>query len=183
MTRNNQTLPPGRVGPWDLAMDFKKIRQQWPPLNGVLADELLFDRISEGVSGWSCGQHAGHIALVTHRIAEGIEQNLADPERNSGGEWTDLTRPVFESGGFPRGRAEAPSPLRPGQTDRREFRVLLRAARQRWNRLEGRQDELSVCPARFPHFAFGQLTSTDWVRFCAIHTAHHLRIIDDILAA
>lgn len=51
-----------------------------------------------------------------------------------------------------------------------------------WRSVRPASDILSLCPARFAHFALGFMTSREWVRFCALHTAYHLAVVRDIRA-
>ena len=173
--------PPVQVDQWDLEKDFAKINQQWASVFAVLENEKYFDIGSDDVSAWSCGQQAGHIALVMESIADGIQENLADPNRNAEGTLAAIAPSVLTGGVIPRGVGQAPEGVKPGGRGSEELLELLKSSRKKWQAIEARSAQLGDCPARFPHFAFGQLTSTDWVRFAAIHTAHHLKIIRDIL--
>ena len=174
-------LAPTVMDTWDLDKDFAKINQQWASVYEVLISDDYFAIQTDEVSAWSCGQQAGHIALVLDSIAEGIEKNLADPERNKDGRLSDFATPVFNSGVIPRGVGKAPESAKPKDTSRVELLGTLEGTHERWQAVEARKADLPGCPARFEHFAFGMLTSTDWVRFAAVHTAHHLKIIRDIL--
>lgn len=170
------------LDPWDLAADFAKIEQQWSAVHEILDDPELFELRNESVSGWSCGEQAGHIAMVTHWVATGIDENLATPDRDSDGEWTEHAEPVLEGGGFPRGVVTAPPQVDTLGKPREPFLPILADAEGRWTRIAERAETLGACPARFHHFALGYLTSTEWVRFCALHTAHHLAVVRDIRA-
>jgi hypothetical protein len=174
------TTPEWRVDEWDLRADLAKIEQQWSVLRNLLTDATLFHRGDEEVSGWTCGQHAGHLALVTQWIGMEIEQNLREPSRDTDGEWEANAETVLSSGDFPRGEWNAPAAVNPGGRTPDDFLVVLSDAEARWRELRLRSDALADCPARFHHFVLGYLTSTDWVRFCAIHSAHHLAVVRDI---
>ena len=104
------TSPVWTVVEWSLSDDFRKVAQQWNAIRRLLVDAEWFVRRDPAVSGWSCGEQAGHLALVINWIA----------------------------------------------------------------------DEIVACPARFAHFALGYMTSSEWVRFCALHSAHHLAVVRDI---
>lgn len=165
---------------WELHSDLAKIEQQWAPLFTILEDDGGFSERDPRISAWSAGEQAGHLAIVCIRISGIIRNHLANPEQDRDEEWSQYTRPIFESGIAPRGVAKAPPPVQPRDRTRRELLRILRMARTRWRKIIDRADRLSACPARTEHFIFGYLTSTDWVRFCAFHNAHHLRIIEDI---
>ena len=174
------TTPPWQVDAWDLGEDLAKIRQQWTPVHEILADAALYELRAPSISAWSCGEQAGHILLVAEAMAGAIEGALAEPERGREGAWTELTLRVLEEGGFPRGRAKSPTRLDPLGRTRDDFTTLWRAVSGRWEGVAARREEIRASPGRAKHFAFGWLTSAEWVRMCAIHTAHHLAIVRDI---
>ncbi|MEX2048448.1 MAG: hypothetical protein WEB90_02605 [Gemmatimonadota bacterium] len=104
---------PWWVDPRDLGSDFAKIEQQWATLREVLDDPAVHELRNAAVSGWDCGEHAGHAVLVAHSMARVIESSLAHPDRNVDGAWTEHTGAVLEAGRFPRGRAKTPEPFDP----------------------------------------------------------------------
>jgi hypothetical protein len=169
-----------QVGAWDLSSDLGKIEQQWGYVRDILESPDVFAMRDDGISRWSCGEHAGHIAMVTHWIASGIEQNLRDTSRNSDEAWSEPTEAILMAGDFPRGAAESPPEVNPLGRDREDFLPVLPAAQTAWRAIAAKREELPGCKARFPHFALGYLTSTEWVRFCALHTAHHLAVVRDL---
>jgi len=124
--------------------------------------------------------HAGHIALADSFMAKMIEQCLGDPEPNQPARWADYTEAIFRHGGFKRGTGQAPELIRPDQHSPESLLKRLDAARRRWERLSLDPNLIEQCRATRPHFAFGDLKPADWTRLCAIHNAHHLRIIEDI---
>lgn len=173
------TLPPWVLGDWDLDRDFEKITQQWGPLRRILEDASLFERADPAVSRWSCGEHAGHSLLVTRLMSDRIEGNLAEPEQNRDEETWDIATRVMTVGDFPRGAAESPEDVLP--TGGREgFLALLDDTIASWERLRERASELPGCQARALHPRLKWLTSVEWVRMCAVHTAHHLALVRDI---
>jgi hypothetical protein len=165
---------------WELTADLRKIEQQWRYLARVLEDGDLFERTDTEVSDWSCGQHVGHAVLIAKTMAGRIDANLADPTRHSEEKTPGDALRVLTRGGFTRGAARAPSAARPEGRGQDELQSLLHVAVEAWARIAARVDELPACRARAEHFALGYLTSTEWVRMCAVHTAHHLRIVRDI---
>jgi len=177
----NET-PVWQVNDWDLARDLSKIDQQWAYVREVLEDQDLFDLRDTEVSGWSCGEHAGHIVMVSAWIAAGIEENLRDHQRDSEEAWGEHTEWILNEGDFPRGAATSPPQVDPAGRPRGDFLLVLPAAEEAWISISRKVDSLPSCPARFPHFALGYMTSTEWVRFCALHTAHHLAVVRDIRA-
>ena len=174
------TSPPWQMDAWDLAGDFTKVAQQWDAIRECLVDLPTFELGDASVSGWTCGEQAGHLALVTNGIASGIEANLADPKRDTDGEWTEPTEAILREGDFPRGIARSPEHVDPRGRPRQEFLAALNDAERRWSALREQAEQISACPGRFPHFALGYMTSSEWVRFCALHSAHHLAVVRDI---
>jgi hypothetical protein len=175
--------PPWKVDPWDLRADLDKIRQQWPAAHEILSDAALSALRAPAVSEWTCGEQAGHILLAGQATAQRIEGNLADPQRDRDGASADFTRRVLEAGGFPRGRAKAPAGVDPVTRQLEDLVALLPSVVASWEAIAAREEELASCPARARHFAFGYLTSAEWVRMCAVHTAHHLAIVRDMREA
>ncbi len=172
--------PPWEVGPWVLEADLAKVAQQWTSVHEVLSDADLYALRAADVSAWSCGEQAGHILLVAESMARQIEGNLVDTTRDRDGQWSEYAEPVLRSGGFPRGRAKSPPRLDASGRPRDELLALLPNVVDTWEALASRREDIRLCPARARHFAFGYLTSSEWVRMCAIHTAHHLAIVRDI---
>jgi hypothetical protein len=173
--------PPWHTDPWDLDGDLAKIAQQWTSIARILEDEALCERGDDGVSAWSCGQHAGHVLLVARRMAADIEANLDEPERNADEKPHELAERVFTVGGFRRGVATSPQEGLPESRARADFLALLPEIVTGWERIAERADEIRAARARSEHFTLGYLTSAEWVRMCAVHNAHHLRIVRDIV--
>jgi hypothetical protein len=171
---------PWQIGEWDLLTDLTKIEQQWAAIREILDDPVRFERADPSVSGWSGGQHAGHMIMVAQTIADRVEGNLAEPDRHRDETPPEVALRVLSGGGFPRGSAVAPDDVHPESRSREEFLAMLPPAVEAWRRIRTRADELPGCPARVPHFRLGYLSSGEWVRLCAIHTGHHLKIVRDI---
>ena len=172
--------PPWKVDAWDLAADLRKIEQQWPALLDILIDPRRADMRHEGTSAWSCGQQAGHATLAASGIARGIERALAEPDRDRDEKAHATAASLLSSGVFPRGVAKAPERIDPIGKSWAEMLAIVEPGATAWAGLSQRADVLASCPARFPHFLLGHLTSAQWVRFCAIHTAHHLGLAREI---
>lgn len=177
------TLPPWKVEAWDLEGDLAKIRQQWDPVRRVLEDAPLWDVAAPSVSAWSCGEQACHIILTARLIAGVVGRHFQAPEIDAERKWTSATRRVLEGGVIPRGAAQAPAALDPTGFSREEVLAQLPADTAAWENLGGRVQEIPGIRARSPHAVLGYLNTVDWVRMCAVHTAHHLAIIRDIVAA
>jgi hypothetical protein len=172
--------PVWQVGARELSSDLAKIEQQWNYVRDILESPDLYVLRNGEISGWSCGEHAGHVVLVTRWIASGIEQNLREPTRDADGAWAEPTESILVAGDFRRGAAESPPEVNTFGRDHEEFLPVLPAAEAAWREIASKSNELPRCEARFPHFALGYLNSTEWVRFCALHTAHHLAVVRDL---
>jgi hypothetical protein len=170
------------VDAWSLENDFAKIEQQWDYVRELLEEPALYGLGNPAVSGWSCGEHAGHITLASYWIADEIGRNLREPDRNVEGEWAEGARAVLEEGDIPLGAWTSPAGVHPAGRQREDLLTLVSETQTVWRGMAAKASALADCPARFPHFALGYLTSTEWVRFCAIHTAHHLSIVRKIRA-
>lgn len=177
------STPPTVVGEWDLDADFAKVFQQFDSIEAALTNEDYYNIKDEKVSKWGCGMQAGHSALVLQTIAREIGRNLEDPTRRQDEKPAQMMKMVFTKGIIPRGVGEAPLIVMPYNNRIEHWQKVYEDARLEWRALEMRKGEIRTCPARYKHFAFGALTSSDWVRFAGIHTAHHMKIIRDILIA
>lgn len=173
---------PWQVGEWELVQDLAQIEEQWASIEEILRDGQRFDRLAPDVSAWSSGQHAGHAILVARTIADHVEGNLAEPDRNREQVAPELAWRVLAGGRFTRGSVTAPPEVNPEAKGREEFLALLPATIASWRAIQARAAQLPGCEARFPHFRLGYLSSVEWVRMCVVHTAHHLAIVRDITA-
>ena len=171
---------PWHLGTWSLEQDLAKIDEQWESIRRILEDPSLFERADPSVSGWSCGQHAGHVVLIAVSIARQIERSLRDPERNRDETTSPVAQRILSTGEIKRGVAQSPPEALPLTRTREDFLALLPSTIDTWNGIRARAAEVSACQARLPHFALGHLSSGEWVRFCAVHTAHHLKVVVDI---
>jgi DinB superfamily len=167
---------------YDIYSDFAELNRHWDAVQEILDDEAYCAVKAESVSGWDCGEHAGHIVLTLGALAAGIRNNLDHPDDNKDEPHAEFMPKVFDEGAIPRGAGQAPDFIDPKGHTREEFLTMLGSVREVWADLESHADELNECPSKFPHFAFGHLTSAEWVRFVSMHTLHHLYIIRDILA-
>lgn len=181
--RHRFGTPPWQVDGWTLPESFAKVEQQWGAIRELLEDEDVWSLRVPRISGWSCGEHGAHLVMVNQWIATGIEVNLSSGVRHAYQGPSRAGRAVLESGSIPRGQVQSPPQVRPEAADRVQCLSSLSAVVDAWRALHGRRLDLDRCPARFPHFALGFLTSSDWVRFAAIHSAHHLALVRDIRAA
>ena len=168
---------------WDLAADLRKIDQQWAALREILEDPARALVRRPVASEWNVGEHAGHAAIAAFGIARGIERSLAVPERDRDRPARAEAGAILRAGILPRGVAKASERIDPVGRNREEMLAVVAPAATAWTSLSARAGLISDCPARFEHFLLGHLTTAEWVRFCAMHTAHHLTIVREIEAA
>ena len=178
-----KSTPPWKVDDWSLGSGLAKVEEQWTAIRELLEDPELFELRDESVSGWSCGQHGGHLAIVTRWIARGILENLDEPGRGADGRTREATTALLDRGDFPRGVAKSPPTADPTGRPRESLLPVLTGAIVAWRTVNDRATEIPDCPARFEHFALGSMTSDEWVRFCVIHTAHHLDVVHNVRTA
>lgn len=157
------------------------------------------------VSAWSPGEQVHHALLALEVAATKVDEALSSavapaaacqetelptapsPHRSGPAPRRSL-RPigalVLLTRWIPRGRGRAPEILLPPPNAApEEVARLLQGVGCRWARLEPRAGEIGRSRSSAPHFIFGDMTPRQWVRFAALHTCHHLRIVSDILRA
>ena len=172
--------PTWKVDAWDLENDMAKIRQQWTTVRAILEDDGLGSVRAPEVSGWSCGEQAAQIVLVAQAVAAAIRKILAEPGQHCDEQPSPSLMKAMEKGSLQRGVAKAPANAVPTGSSIDESLERLSRAIQTWDQLAG-SPELPEIPGRVPHFSLGSLNASEWVRFCAMHNAHHLAIVRDIL--
>jgi hypothetical protein len=171
--------------PWDVGKNLASIERQWAGFRALCDDEAVFRATAVDVSAWDAGQHVKHCAIVLNRIVGAIEMMLANPQQGVGlGPTVDRAMPMLISGNIPRGMGKAATFLIPEpEPDRDETRAMVESAVKLWSGLSARRNQIRDCPATFAHFALGNFTSPQWVRFMTVHSAHHFKIVRDILEA
>lgn len=134
----------------------------------------FIEQKNEAVSQSSVGWHLEHSLLALVKMISAVEHsNPADykPKFN-------IKRTVvLLLNKFPRGRAKAPETVRPGEViNEATVNPVLAKAKQKAESFEKlSQDKF------FTHPVFGDLRVKQARRIIAIHTRHHISIINDIL--
>lgn len=130
----------------------------------------------ESVSQATVGWHIEHSLLAMIKMISAVEHsNPADYK------WKfNLRRTVvLILNKFPRGRAKAPESVKPGEVINKDSIIpLLSKAKQKAESFE----KLSKGKF-FTHPVLGDLRVNQARRIIAIHTRHHIKIINDILNA
>jgi hypothetical protein len=91
---------------------------------------------------------------------------------------------LLARGRFPRGKAQAPRIVRPPEAVERQYLLdWLAGNRRDFAELEPRIGELRETTKKVPHQLLGALSASQWTRFAACHTRHHLRIAGEVDSA
>lgn len=145
-------------------------------------DHEIVDTRAESVSAWSVGQQMEHTGKVAMSIATGAIPSAAAsvPARDKR---TIISRLSLWWGWIPRGGGKTPSHLAPKSSSYRAVEMSLRGALEALAYLKPGLDDLGASQGRTPHATFGPLTAAQWLRFIAVHSHHHQKIIRDILKA
>lgn len=172
-----------KLEPMGLESDLKKIEEQWDVLEQHIRDAEHIKIRAGKVSRWSVGQQVMHCAMVVDFLGGQLKTLLDNPDMGVNDELKPIREQMLQGGAIPRGRGQAPAPVAVHfQPSLEEIQAKVKEARANWDKIAKRKDEIAKSKAKYPHFAFGPMTPADWTRFTAIHTAHHLKIINDILA-
>lgn len=139
---------------------------------------LLAVRV-ERVSLWSIGQQIDHTLKVLEvgmRFLEGSRESLPRGINLVG-------RFALATGWLPRGVGKSPKGVLPSECAPSE--LAERASLLRKTYCDRALPEAALADPRpvFPHPYFGGLTAAQGVRFLAVHTRHHLKIVEDIRRA
>ncbi len=144
----------------------------------TLVDELerkmpYMEQRNELVSQVQVGWHIEHSLLAFIKMISAVEHS--DPANYK---WRlNIRRTVvLLLDKFPRGRAQAPQAVRPGEVSKTSISGLLEKAKQKAELFEKLNRNKF-----FTHPVFGDLRLRQARRIIAIHTGHHIKIINDIL--
>jgi len=181
-TPKPSTTLPVKVDAWNPESDMAKIMQQWAYIEAVLSDKDYFANQNNDISAWTCGQQAGHLTLTLISFGDTVTELLDGPEQNVDGKVSDFGMSFLKTGVMPRGVGQAPAEVRPGATTRTELLEKLQDASNVWKTLSTRLDDIKKSKARIEHPA-GMMSASDWLRLAAVHNAHHLKIVRDVLLA
>jgi hypothetical protein len=142
-----------------------------PELANYIADYNQFNHaISEASVGW----HIEHSLLVIKQVTATVAQSEPKLYKSK----FNLSRFfVFLLKTIPRGKAKAPKVVIP--VDEITIETLQESLKNTYQAITYLKD----CEANqyFMHPFFGQLNKKQTIKFLAIHTKHHLKIVRDIL--
>ena len=141
-----------------------------------LENKLPFiEQKNNTVSQVSIGWHLEHSLLALIKMISAVENsNPADYKK----EFNVKLFIVLTLGKLPRGKAKAPDSVMPaGETNAETLKPLLEKARQKIDGFEKLSSDKF-----FKHPVFGDLRIKQARKIVAIHTKHHLQIINDIIS-
>jgi hypothetical protein len=150
---------------------MKNIDAIMPELANYIAD---YNQSNQAISEVSVGWHIEHSLLVIKQITATVAQS--DPKLYKS-KFNVKRFVVFLTKTIPRGKAKAPKVVIPSEEI--TFDLLQESLKNTYQAITYLKD----CEANqyFMHPFFGQLNKKQTIKFLAIHTEHHLKIIRDIL--
>lgn len=158
---------------------FVKSKQLMKGLNDLI-NELenktpFIAQKNVGVSQAPIGWHLEHALLALVKMISAVENsNPADYKK----EFNLKRSIVLLLGKIPRGKAKVPDSVRPGEEiNMANIKGLMEKARQKVNSFEKLSSDKFL-----KHPFFGDLQLKQARKIIAIHTNHHLQIINDIIS-
>ena len=151
----------------------------------VEMDESLLVRPATSISGWTALQHAAHMMLANELVL----RNLRNLVKGSGlfvvteAQQSAEALSALERGDLRRGQAKAPRMVvPPADVDRATVAQWIAEIGRDLAAFE-RELPIDLPRAFVPHQILGPLDASEWARFGVVHTAHHLVIAREVLAA
>ncbi|WP_324069651.1 MAG: hypothetical protein RSE15_03765 [Flavobacterium sp.] len=144
-------------------------------LNQLESDISSFDKVNLAVSSGSVGWHIEHSLKTIDQIVTACKNS-----NPSNYQWRFnfnrfLILTIAKK--IPRGKAKAPKIVRPeGEISSETLGLSLSKVKE--NLMDWKDLDKNT---HFPHPFFGILNKKETANFLALHTKHHLMIIDDIL--
>jgi hypothetical protein len=144
-------------------------------LNQLESDISSFDKVNLAVSSGSLGWHIEHSLKTIDQIVTACKNS-----NPSNYQWRfNFNRFLILTLAkkIPRGKAKAPKIVRPeGEISSETLGLSLSKVKE--NLMDWKDLDKNT---HFPHPLFGILNKKETANFLALHTKHHLMIIDDIL--
>ena len=150
---------------------MKNIDAIMPELANYIAD---YNQSNKAISEVSVGWHIEHSLLVIKQITATLAQSEPKLYKSK---FNVKRFVVFLTKTIPRGKAKAPKVVIP--VDEITIEILQESLKNTYQAIAYLKD----CQENqyFMHPFFGQLNKKQTIKFLAIHTEHHLKIIRDIL--
>ncbi|MFT5292087.1 MAG: hypothetical protein ACI8QS_002922 [Planctomycetota bacterium] len=149
----------------------------------ALPEERLI-RVHPKSSNWSPAQHLFHVLLANEMSLKNAESLVARKGMliRPFGSLSPGAEAIIARGRIPRGAAESPRFVRPrDQVDLSFVRDLVKSTLAQIKALDA--GAVEDAPDCVPHQILGDLSAAQWLRFARMHTAHHLVIVRELLAA
>jgi len=164
----------------ELATDLARIEQQCRQVEALIAEgDARLARRAPAISGWSIGEQVDHVLKVLDRsLGLLLTSDEALPKGiNLAGRLLLAVRRL------PRGVGKSPAALRGAERPAGELRAQLDRIAPLLDRVRDDAERFARPAPVYPHPYFGGLTAAQAIRFLAVHTDHHLRIVADIRRA
>lgn len=134
----------------------------------------FMEQKNAAISQVSVGWHIEHSLLALIKMASATEHSNPADFKNSFNWKRSL---VLTMGKIPRGKARVPSSVKPGdEVSEATIKPLLEKAKQKAELFETLSSD-----KYFTHPVFGDVKVNRARRIIAIHTIHHIKIINEIL--
>lgn len=163
-----------------IAVELERIESQLRQVEALIAegDEKLGRRAPK-VSGWSVGEQLDHVLKVLDRsLGLLLTSDTALPKG------VNLTgRLLLAVRRLPRGVGKSPTALRGAERPAGELREQAARIAPLLAKVREQPDRFARPTPIYPHPYFGGLDAARALRFLAVHTDHHLRIVADIRRA
>jgi len=134
------------------------------------------ESINQAISKSSVGWHIEHTLLTINRVIDQLKKS--DPNDYKW-KFSSLRILVFTISKIPRGRAQSPNSVKPGNNFTAE------TLKDQSGTIKEKIKELQALKPNnyFEHPYFGKLNLKPAIKFLKIHTKHHLDIINDIIGS
>jgi hypothetical protein len=144
-------------------------------LEGLKSNIPYCDKLQPAVSSSNIGWHIEHSLLTIDKIIDRLSQTNSNDYK---WKFSLLRIFVFTTSTIPKGRAQAPKIVQPTAD------LSSESLSQHWSSTSEKIGSLSGIDPRqyFEHPYFGHLKLKPAIRFLAIHTLHHFKIIRNIKA-
>ncbi|MEM1269398.1 MAG: DinB family protein [Bacteroidota bacterium] len=167
----------------DLEEEYTELVYLLEQCASLIEHEAALYSAQPAVSKWSPAQHVHHVLKANGMMLKAVAVLCQRPPTTpSDAGLTPAGRAVLHQG-MVRGAGRSPDNLVPPETpDQAELRVVYRRSLLRTERTQPLLHAIPLAQARLPHPYFGHMSASEWLRFTRIHVAHHLSIIEEILA-
>lgn len=161
--------PESRAEPFPVQDSLSELDRLFRAMNALVPYANATNR---SVSGWSVGEHLEHVCTVAAGFAVVLITGRGPAFTARMPEHRDM---VLVDGHIPRGKIKAPPVAAPKGVESAE--AYTRMLDRTHARLKSAAEQPGQRTADHP--LLGTMTRNEVLRFVAVHTAHHLAIIDD----